>query len=313
MGICIAYRFYSGGMARFLRRFVLLLFLCVPVSALAQRAEDSVRFCSAENWKTVAEQDGIRIRSYRTGRDAGVFLFDAPQAIYVMEVDTARCRLGLVQQARRRTVRRLVHAQRALAGVNGGFFVVHPEPKRAAVANDFLKIGGRIVSPVPTPGWGSGAVGIARGVALGFTQWNRALEADTVQGWRAAFPDVMAAGPMLLLRGGSLHPWTEVDKPNLTDAQRRSIYAPRTAIGVRADGTIVLLVVDGRRAHAFGASMAELSLMGRWLGLTDMLNLDGGGSSTMVWGRTLINFPSDGFGIVRLERPVANAVVVLPR
>lgn len=300
-------------MNRGLMCIVLLVFSLSASCAFAQRAEDSVRFCSAENWKTFVEQDGVRIRSYRTGRDVKAYLFDAPQAIYVMEVDTARCRLGLVQQARRRTVRRLVHAQRALAGVNGGFFVVHPEPKRAAVANDFLKIDGRIVSPVPTPGWGSGAVGIARGVALGFTQWNTALEADTVQGWSAAFPDVMAAGPMLLLRGGSLHPWTEVDKPNLTDAQRRSIYAPRTAIGVRADGTIVLLVVDGRRARAFGASMAELSLMGRWLGLTDMLNLDGGGSSTMVWGRTLINFPSDGFGVVRLERPVANAVVVLPR
>lgn len=295
-------------------RWVVLLGLLLSSSyAFAQCEKDSARFCSAENWKTVAERDGIRIRSYRTGRDVGAFLFDAPQAIYVMEVDTARCRLELVQRARRRTVRRLVHAQRAVAGVNGGFFVVHPEPKRAAMANDFLKIDGRIVSPVPTPGWGSGAVGIARGVKLDFTLWNKAFEADTVSGWSAAFPDVMAAGPMLLQRGRSLHPWTEIDKPSLTDEQRRSIYAPRTAIGVREDGTIVLLVVDGRQTRAFGASMAELSLMGRWLGLTDMLNLDGGGSSTMVWGRTLINFPSDGFGIVRLERPVANAVLVLPR
>ena len=55
---------------------------------------------------------------------------------------------------------------------------------------------------------------------------------------------------------------------------------PRTAVGVCADGTVLLLVVDGRIPdYSNGATLADLALLLRAFGAVNALNLDGGGSS----------------------------------
>src|SRR2546427_12695451 len=84
---------------------------------------------------------------------------------------------------------------------------------------------------------------------------------------------------------------------------------PRTAIGVLGDGRILLIVVDGRQPpHSLGMTIAELAMELQRLGAVEAMNLDGGGSSTMVVAGRIVNMPSDEAG----ERPVASALVVLP-
>lgn len=62
------------------------------------------------------------------------------------------------------------------------------------------------------------------------------------------------------------------------------IRAPRSAVGNTADGRRVLLVtVDGRQTDSIGATLSELSALLAQLGLDDAVNLDGGGSSTLVY------------------------------
>ena len=80
---------------------------------------------------------------------------------------------------------------------------------------------------------------------------------------------------------------------------------PRTAVGIDRDtGRILLLVVDGRSKLSRGYTLVELARMMRRLGAEDALNLDGGGSSTMVGkdrdgGVRVLNPPSDGAPAVR--------------
>ena len=58
---------------------------------------------------------------------------------------------------------------------------------------------------------------------------------------------------------------------------------PRTAVGIDRDkGRILLLVVDGRSSRSRGYTLVEVARLMRRLGAEDALNLDGGGSSTMV-------------------------------
>ncbi len=84
---------------------------------------------------------------------------------------------------------------------------------------------------------------------------------------------------------------------------------PRTGIGIRADGTILLVVVDGRRSSSIGMTLKQFGDYMLSLGATDALNLDGGGSSTMwVKGQGVVNRPTDSSG----ERAVNNVVLVLP-
>jgi Phosphodiester glycosidase len=84
---------------------------------------------------------------------------------------------------------------------------------------------------------------------------------------------------------------------------------PRTMAGVRRDGSLLLVTVDGRRpGWSAGVTLQEGARVMRALGALDALNLDGGGSTAMaVRGRTA-NLPSDPGG----ERRVSDAILVLP-
>jgi hypothetical protein len=84
---------------------------------------------------------------------------------------------------------------------------------------------------------------------------------------------------------------------------------PRTAMGVKADGTILLVTVDGRKSSSVGMSLIQLGKYMIDLGAENAVNLDGGGGAAMwIAGDGVVNDPSDRSG----ERAVTNAVLVLP-
>jgi hypothetical protein len=89
---------------------------------------------------------------------------------------------------------------------------------------------------------------------------------------------------------------------------------PRTAVGIDRDtGEVLLLLIDGRQSFSRGYTMVELAELMQDLGADEALNLDGGGSSTMVargpnGGMGVVNSPSDG-----VQRSVANAIEVTYR
>ena len=111
------------------------------------------------------------------------------------------------------------------------------------------------------------------------------------------------AGSHIVLKDGKI--------PTLPDSAFSKSRHPRTAVGT-ADGgrKLVLVVVDGRRLGvSVGMSLAELAELMLKLGCEDALNLDGGGSSTLVIRNpdtgelVVMNRPSDG-----KQRPVANVL-----
>ena len=83
---------------------------------------------------------------------------------------------------------------------------------------------------------------------------------------------------------------------------------PRTAIGFTADRRALLVVVDGRQPpYSTGMTLPELTDLMIRLGAVDALNLDGGGSATMVIRGHPVNRPSDREG----ERAVGNALTLV--
>ncbi len=67
---------------------------------------------------------------------------------------------------------------------------------------------------------------------------------------------------------------------------------PRTAIGQRADGAVLLLVIDGRQANSLGASYSDLIDIMLEYGAVNACNLDGGNSSAMYHeGELISNYP----------------------
>lgn len=101
---------------------------------------------------------------------------------------------------------------------------------------------------------------------------------------------VLGAGP-LLVEDGRVNVRSTSEKMAGDIAYGR---APRTAIGVKKDGSIILMVVDGRSTSSSGMSLNELASYMVKLGAVSALNFDGGGSSEMVLNGKIVNNPSDG-------------------
>jgi hypothetical protein len=81
---------------------------------------------------------------------------------------------------------------------------------------------------------------------------------------------------------------------------------PRSAVGVTADGKILLVLVDGRqKGISRGIGLVELAQRMQSMGCVDALNLDGGGSSALSVGGLIVNSPSGN-----IERPVASMLLV---
>ena len=88
---------------------------------------------------------------------------------------------------------------------------------------------------------------------------------------------------------------------------------PRAALGV-GDGRLLAVVCDGRARTDAGLTLEELAEVLVALGAREALNLDGGGSATLVAGGRVRNRPRAGFGVPEPGgRPVATALLFVPR
>lgn len=176
----------------------------------------------------------------------------------------------------------------------GGYDMSNGRPSGA-----FIMSGTVINEPTGTTFWidGSGAAHITSA-----QECKDALAAGNVREAVASFGDIFENG----------HARSGLDN---------TTRASRTAIGIKADGTVVMLMVDGRQApYSVGMTMAEVGAAMEALGCVQAVNLDGGGSSTFATqregesenntsaGLTLRCRPSDGY-----ERKVSNTIMVLSK
>jgi hypothetical protein len=114
--------------------------------------------------------------------------------------------------------------------------------------------------------------------------------------------DAIGGGPALVRDGKPVFRHFELFSTSLRARN------PRTAVGQRADGRILLVVVDGRRpGYSVGMTYWELAQTLVRLGAVTGSGLDSGGSSTMAFDGALLNRPSDVGG----ERPVSEGLFVV--
>jgi hypothetical protein len=124
----------------------------------------------------------------------------------------------------------------------------------------------------------------------------------------------MINGGPRLLQGGKVRitafaegfHWTDSPEFYYRFGDRRN---PRTLLGVKGNGNILLVTVDGHHPdYSVGASFEESAKIMKSLGAADAVNLDGGGSTTMTLESQLVTHPTDATG----ERPVGDAILVMP-
>jgi hypothetical protein len=117
---------------------------------------------------------------------------------------------------------------------------------------------------------------------------------------------VINGAGLLRVKGRRITNWENerLSGPNFVDMRH-----PRTMIGLDRRGDIWLVVVDGRQTTSAGMAFGDLQRLADRLQLTDALNLDGGGSTTMVVKGKVVNNPSDAKG----PRAVSDAIGITLR
>lgn len=106
--------------------------------------------------------------------------------------------------------------------------------------------------------------------------------------------DAVSFGPILIVNGEA------------TKASKGGGLNPRTAIGQREDGAILLLVIDGRQSSSLGASYWDITEVMLDFGAVNAANLDGGSSSVMYYEGELLNSCSSIYG----PREMPTSIVV---
>lgn len=118
---------------------------------------------------------------------------------------------------------------------------------------------------------------------------------------------LIGGGPRLLKSGRIyISKYEEKFRRDITKGR-----AARTAVGITGDNKLLFVTIDGRKKKtkngSLGMSLTELAYFLKSLGAEEALNLDGGGSSTMVVHGKVINKPADG-----AQRRISNAILFKP-
>lgn len=111
---------------------------------------------------------------------------------------------------------------------------------------------------------------------------------------------VLSFGPALIKDGA-------VSVSESEEVGRSMASNPRTAVAVTEDGHWLLVVSDGRTSASAGLSLYELAEFLQTLGVKNAYNLDGGGSSTMVFCGSVVNNPTTNGKSIK-ERSVSDIV-----
>lgn len=201
-------------------------------------------------------------------------------------------------EVRRETVAAIANRYQAMAAINGGFFKENGDPAGA------LKIDRRWFG---TPTKPRGAIGwsdtdqkvlIDRiSTSCSLEEWLSGCEIQVIpastpphtpsEEWRDV-KHIVGGTPVLVHQGALIDDFS----PEQTSDSFLNLCHPRTAVGIRSNGDWVFVVVDGRIPNLGGGmTMSELAQLMVDLGCVEALNLDGGGSSTMVIDGVVVNRP----------------------
>ena len=268
----------------------LLFFAAASLFAFAAMAQttDAERFAAAPR-KNLTLPKGAS--GYTVER---VNVFESKQTISVICYTPKRFTSTIVLPEQLTRLSKTATAHGAEFGVNAGYWDV-----RIDLPSTFLKLNGKEIAVTADyeKERVDGVVCIGKKSKKMVIDYCKAGEEAP---YAAKYDNILASGPMLIDEGTSVdhegHTKTMVEASHGKDIGAYYTYIrrhPRTAVGTDKKGNIYLVVVDGRsKGNADGVTIAELTKVCEWLGLTDAINLDGGSSSTM-WSQTegVINFP----------------------
>ncbi|MDO5445552.1 MAG: phosphodiester glycosidase family protein [Eubacteriales bacterium] len=206
-------------------------------------------------------------------------------------LDPSRVKLGCFPNTGKGyTVQEFVEMNDAVAGINGGGFADENGQGDGSMPDTAYVHDGTVY--YGSLGVGRGFIGIDDNYILhvGLDSLDAVEENHIVEG--------TGFGPVLVVNGEM------ADEESLLSGLN-----PRTAIGQRSDGAILLLVIDGRQTNSLGASYTDLAEIMVKYGAVNACNLDGGSSTLMWFNGQYVNNCASVIGI----RTIPTSFIVLKK
>lgn len=268
-----------------IQSFLCFLLILFSFSSCAEKPA-SVTGWQLENEEATKVCDGVTYRQQKyTDEEA------PPYMVYILEIDPEKATLHTgtsnnnyeLIPTEKQDVQQQMEASRkdgldVVAAVNGDFFAISTSYQPTGLC---IKQGKMISSNAQNRPYSAINKDGQYLISTGFR--------DTVD---PTFLEMAVGGSRVILTDGI------VAKFEATDDHANTLH-PRTLAGEKADGTMLLVVVDGRQPELSNdADLTQCAELMRGLGAVNAINHDGGGSSTMILYREgqyeVKNSPSDG-------------------
>ena len=265
-----------------------LLLALLAIAATAQQKSDYAALLQSTDWHWQT-RDGVTY-----GRAVFSDLYGNPQALSIAKYAQGAASTELyIKEGSKQGTNGLAAEAGATAAINGSYFNMSNNTSTTA-----LWVGGKEIAKTSAEEFArcNGIVGFKNGTFT-LEPYSSSTTAAQLAAWGRKYDSFIATGPILRRAGQSMDP----------NVGGEGFYGPhpRTMLGKCADGTVYMVVAEGRLDGAAGFSLANLLSLAEDLDMTDAINLDGGGSSTLwVTGAGVVNRLSGG-----AVRNVPNIVV----
>ena len=250
-----------------------------PVPAAAELPEETVPEMDVIE-EVLYQEDGLMVARIRGKRYVGFLaVVDDP-----MRLTLGKCP-WFGEGAYGRTVKQMADDAGAVLAINGGGFSDPNGEGRGGSPTGNVIYEGQMLMGYWSPTVGIDAAGKMHvGDFDGNTCLNLGLQ------WAVSY------GPTLIQEG------------KISKRLDTSMGEPRTAIGQREDGAVVIVVLQGRQLQALGVTCKELAYIMQAYGCVNASNLDGGASSDIYFQGEYLNVCNTSGG----PRPIPTSVLVMP-
>ncbi|MBQ9929239.1 MAG: phosphodiester glycosidase family protein [Oscillospiraceae bacterium] len=213
------------------------------------------------------------------------------QGYMMVVLDPSRVIMGSVPESygsRGYTVEQMANQFDAVAGINGGGFYDPDGKGNGSIPDTMVVYEGQIYYAENGTRFGFAGFDKNHILHVGNFSQQQILEREIQYG--------VCFGPVLVVNGEAVDPDILASGVN-----------PRTAIGQRADGAVLMLVINGRQISSLGATFGDMAEIFLSYGAVNACNLDGGSSSMMWYDGQYVNTSASVIGI----RPIPTSFLVL--
>lgn len=274
-----------------MKRYTILIAL-IALTATAQNKSNYATMLANADWGWQS-RDGVEY-----GKASFDDLYGNPQVVSIAKYSSEAMYTMLYdKEYSTKGTNGLAEEAGATVAINGSYFNMSNLTSCTALWMDGIEVATTTEAEF---GRCTGALCFKDGV-FSLETYGTSTSANTLASWGKKYDALVVTGPILRKGNRSMDPYVGGE----------GFYGPhpRTMLGKCADGTVYMVVMEGRMEGASGFSLPNMLSLAEDLGMTDAINLDGGGSSTLwVAGAGVINRTSDGS-----VRKVPNIIIATPR